>query len=93
MSSINEVLGAAGYNDPGVKRYIQADVCILKARINEMRFNNYTWFVPIIPTWGRIEFALRLESRSGILLWEGGLRAVVLICFLGMVITMLLLVQ
>ena len=35
-----------------------------------VRFNNYTWLVPLIPTWGRISVTLKLESASGSILWE-----------------------
>lgn len=43
---------------------------VLKAHVDKARFNNYTWVAPIVPTWGRLEVTLRLDSASGEVLWE-----------------------
>jgi hypothetical protein len=68
MQVVQDSLSTAGYaaHTAGSS---QGEV-VLAAHVNEVRFNNYTWFVPIIPTWGRISVTLTLESASGHVLWE-----------------------
>jgi hypothetical protein len=69
-ASVAEALKAAGYNTPDGPRYSHVDTSILKVHVSKMKFNNYTWFIPIVPTWGDVELSLRLEARDGTLLWE-----------------------
>jgi hypothetical protein len=44
---------------------------LLKCKIEKFWFNNYTWFFPIVPTWGEVRLTLNLFSRDGgKLLWS-----------------------
>lgn len=68
MGVVRDALTAAGYTtrladsqEPGL---------VLKAHVDNIRFNNYTWFVPLIPTWGSIDVTLRLEAADGQIHWE-----------------------
>ena len=68
MRVVSDSLTAAGYTtqwagDEGAGP-------VLSARVTHARFNNYTWLAPIVPTWGRINMTLTLESSDGDLLWE-----------------------
>jgi hypothetical protein len=61
MQVVQDSLSTAGYaaHTAGSS---QGEV-VLAAHVNEVRFNNYTWF-------GRINVTLTLESASGHVLWE-----------------------
>ena len=66
MRVVSDSLTAAGYTT-----HTAGDARVgpvLSARVT--RFNNYTWLAPIVPTWGRINVTLRLESPDGEVLWE-----------------------
>jgi hypothetical protein len=43
---------------------------ILKVRINKYYFQNYTWFWPIVPTWGSIALELTLQNPDGKVLYH-----------------------
>jgi len=69
MDGLRDVLGASGYRavtaPPGRIPYVQ-----LNCRINEMRFRNYTWLMPLVVTWGKIRLTLTLEAADGTDLWQ-----------------------
>lgn len=69
MRVVRDALSTAGY-----EAYLAGAAKrgpVLAAGVDEVRFNNYTWFAPIIvPTWGRISVTLTLESAGGNTLWE-----------------------
>ncbi len=46
---------------------------LLTANVTRARFNNYTWLVPLIPTWGNVDVTLTLVSAGGEILWEEAL--------------------
>ncbi len=68
MDVVRDALITAGYTTYLAGNSQQRPV--LSAHVNKARFNNYTWILPIVPTWGRINVTLRLESASGQVLWE-----------------------
>ena len=68
MSVVRDALTTAGYT-PTLTDSPQITP-VLKAHVDRVRFNNYTWLVPLVPTWGRINVTLRLESSGGEVLWE-----------------------
>lgn len=43
---------------------------VLKAKVEKFWFNNYTWFFPIVPTWGEVRVTLSLVSQNGQPLWS-----------------------
>lgn len=42
---------------------------VVECTVQKFRFQNYTWFVPIVPTWGGIDLEVRVASRDGKALW------------------------
>lgn len=71
MWVIDNALSAAGYTtteQPGVPGAGGAPV--MEAWVTRYRFNNYTWFVPIVPTWGGIGVTLTLRGEHGVVLWR-----------------------
>ena len=70
MNTIRDALIVSGY-DVSVTDDLEASP-VLKAHVNEVKFNNYTWAAPLIPTFGSIDVTLTLESEEGLVLWEKG---------------------
>lgn len=68
MDVVRNALSATGYTTRLASGPQSGPV--LTAHVDKARFNNYTWIAPLVPTWGRIEATLRLESASGEVLWE-----------------------
>ena len=68
MVVVRDALAIAGYAAHFVDNAQPGPV--LKAHVDEVRFNNYTWVAPLVPTWGRLHVTLRLESADGPVLWE-----------------------
>jgi len=68
MVVVDDALTTAGYTTR--LAYSEPPGPVLKAHVDKVRFNNYTWIAPIVPTWGRLEVTLRLESVTGQVLWE-----------------------
>lgn len=69
MDSLRDVLGASGYRavtaPPGHVPYVQ-----LTCRVDEMRFRNYTWLMPLVITWGTLRLTLTLQTADGKDLWQ-----------------------
>ncbi len=42
----------------------------LECDVERFRFNNYTWFVPIVPAWGSARATVTLRSAEGASLWS-----------------------
>ncbi len=42
---------------------------LLTADVAKMRYSNYTWLAPIVPTWGGVDATLTLVDPDGIALW------------------------
>lgn len=38
---------------------------LLKCKVEKFWFNNFTWFFPIVPTWGEVRLTLNLVSSDG----------------------------
>ena len=73
MDVVTDALMVSGYNvfetnDPGASP-------VLKAHVNEVKFNNYTWTAPIIPSFGKFDVTLTLESKEGFILWKKGFKS------------------
>jgi len=68
MGVVRDALTAAGYTTRLAGSQMLGPV--LKAHVNNVRFNNYTWLAPLIITWGSIEVTLRLEAADGQVHWE-----------------------
>lgn len=68
MEVVTDALEVAGYT---VVITSENQGCpILRANVNRVKFNNYTWLAPLVPTWGKFDVTLRLESVDGRTLWQ-----------------------
>jgi len=68
MGVVRDALTVAGYTTQLADG--QKPEPVLKAHVNNVRFNNYTWLAPLIITWGSIDVTLRLEAADGQVHWE-----------------------
>ena len=68
IAVIENALATAGYETRAAEA-LQAGP-VLRAHVDKARFNNYTWLAPIVPTWGRLDVTLTLESANGEVVWE-----------------------
>ncbi|BFM17765.1 hypothetical protein R50073_39480 [Maricurvus nonylphenolicus] len=70
MDTIHTALQAAGYHTKVRGTRDSKQLPIIKAYVEDVGFNNYTWFAPlVVPTWGGLEVTLVLESPTGDKLW------------------------
>jgi hypothetical protein len=67
MDIVRDALETAGYTTKTAGAAHTGPV--LAANVDHIRYNNYTWLAPFIPTWGRVNVTLRLES-AGAILWQ-----------------------
>ena len=73
MRQVRRALVHAGYEvkdaEPGAGRR-------LECHIEKFRFSNYTWLIPIVPTWGSARITASVRGVGGEALWsqtfEGG---------------------
>lgn len=71
MRVVEDALVAAGYNVTRMAEDAEINsMPMLEARFTRYSFNNYTWFAPIVPTWGGIGVTLTLREENGSLLWR-----------------------
>lgn len=70
MEQIRDALQQVGYRVTVVDSETPPPVPVLKCKVEKFWFNNYTWFLPIVPTWGEVRLTLSLLSRDGKLLWS-----------------------
>lgn len=73
MTNIQEALVLAGYTPHSVvEDRVAADEATgptLQASVTKKRYSNYTYFAPLIPTWGGMEVTLRLVD-AGNVIWS-----------------------
>ena len=70
MELICDALKQVGYNVNEVLSGMQSEVPIITCKVEKFWFNNYTWFFPFVPTWGRIQLETKLISPEGEVLWS-----------------------
>ncbi len=68
MDSLRETLRAAGYQPVTAPERPTGPV--LGCEIKEMHFKDYTWFMPMIHTWGTIRLGLSLADADGHVHWQ-----------------------
>jgi hypothetical protein len=68
MESVRQALRVAGYKP--VRAAEPPAGPVLRCRISEMRFRNYTWLMPAIQTWGNIRLTLALVDKGEKTLWH-----------------------
>ena len=69
MENIQEALTLAGYTAPPLGASPVNGGPVLHATVNRLRYSNYTWLVPFIPTWGGMSVTLSLVDKNGKVAW------------------------
>ncbi len=67
MQVVATALTTAGYTVESEESTARSP--LVRAQVNKISFNNYTWLVPLVPTWGKINVTLSLEAPDGTVLW------------------------
>lgn len=70
MKSVQDALIQAGYTPRIVNNGAKADGPVLMCEVKDFKFRNYTWFAPLIPTWGRVSLVAKLTAQDGTVLWK-----------------------
>jgi hypothetical protein len=71
MEQVRDALQQAGYRVNVVETtQAPAREPVLKCKVDTFWFNNYTWLVPFVPTWGDIDLTLSLERQGGQVAWQ-----------------------
>lgn len=70
MEHIGDALQQVGYKVTIVGSETSPPAPVLKCKVEKFWFNNYTWFFPVVPTWGEVRLTLSLVSRNGRLVWS-----------------------
>lgn len=68
MGAFQKTLEAHGYRV--VEPEMAAGLPVFECRVRRFDFKNYTWFFPIVPTWGGIDIDLQVTDGSGRELWK-----------------------
>jgi hypothetical protein len=68
MAKLKETLAGAGYHpiDAGTP----AGGPVLEADVKRFSLRNYTWFFPLVFTWGGVDLDVRLVGHEGQPLWQ-----------------------
>jgi hypothetical protein len=69
MNFVRDALTTAGYTVSTVETGARAPGPVLTVGINHYKFRNYTWLVPLIFSWGRIELDATLRGADDNVLW------------------------
>jgi hypothetical protein len=70
MNQIRDALQQAGYKVNVVETQSSPGAPVLKCKVTNFWFNNYTWLFPFVPTWGNIDLTVSLERPGGQTAWE-----------------------
>ncbi len=71
MNNIKEALVLSGYTANTVLDSVEGNGSpILHALVNKKRYSNYTYFAPLVPTWGGMDVTLSLVRQDGETVWE-----------------------
>ena len=66
---IQDALAAAGYQPQLIDPGSTASGKVLNCEVEKFRFSNYTYFFPIVPTWGGVDLKLHLVGADHTVLW------------------------
>lgn len=76
MSNISEALVLSGYIANTVLAEDESNPSpTLHALVNKKRYSNYTYFAPLVPTWGSMDVTLSLVKPDGETVWEHNFKA------------------
>ena len=65
MQQVQEALTTAGYHVSN-----SSGGPVMDVDVAHYRFNNYTWFIPLVPTWGSIKLKASLVTANGNTVWR-----------------------
>lgn len=68
MNGVREALRQAGYVPVPLEQGQGKPV--LECRVHEVYFKNYTYFLPVVRTWGRVRLELSLVENNGAVRWQ-----------------------
>lgn len=74
MDNIREALSLAGYEAVTGSGETTENDLTLHAVVNRARYSNYTWLIPLVPTWGGMDVSLSLTSNTGDVVWQRDFR-------------------
>ena len=69
-SEIQDALTQAGYTPKTIEASAPATGKLLTCQVDRFRFSNYTYFFPVVPTWGRVGLQLNLQGPDKGVLWS-----------------------
>jgi hypothetical protein len=69
-NQIKEALTAAGYQVEMVEGPGPGCDAVLLAKVDHLKYNNYTWIFPFVPTWGRMKLDVSLQGPDQRILWN-----------------------
>lgn len=72
MAKLKETLAGAGYRS--VEGGVPGETPVLECDVKRFRFRNYTYFFPLVFTWGGVDLDLKLVGREGQPLWQRSYR-------------------
>ena len=70
MTQLSDAIAVAGYHPIVVAQGTQSEGPVLRCRVEKASFNNYTYFFPIVPTWGSMAISLDLVDSAGKTVWS-----------------------
>src|SRR6185369_9456364 len=70
MHKIRETLANAGYHVIDTTAGSDPSTARLECDVKEFSFRNYTYFFPLVFTWGTVDLDMRLTDAAGRTLWE-----------------------
>jgi hypothetical protein len=65
MKTVKRALELAGYR-VRLEGSTTANLPLVRCRVSEFWFSNYTWMFPFVPTWGTARLTLTAESNQGV---------------------------
>lgn len=69
MHQIRRALRASGHQIAVQQEDAAQQGPVLKAKVDNIWFNNYTWFFPLVPTWGNVQIAVSVVDPRGTPVW------------------------
>lgn len=70
MARVHAALSKAGYDVAVADGSAAVTGLQLQCHVPYFRFSNYTWLVPLVPTWGEVEMEVSLKNADGQTLWS-----------------------
>lgn len=71
MEQVRKALTASG-NTIAIQAEggVTSDGPVLQTKVDRFWFNNYTYFFPIVPTWGSVQLTISVTNSDGATLWQ-----------------------